>query len=106
MDWTDVELDNLRAAYVRSRENGDVQKALRLASSLQPFWLARGRLREGMAWFDDAMPDTPGPDLAPEVWVRAVAHTKHPRGVAGGAHRTWIKRRPHCRSHGSSTTPR
>ena len=75
MDWTDVELDNLRAAYMRSRENGDVQKALRLASSLQPFWLARGRLREGMAWFDDAMPDTPGPDLAPEVWVRAVVHT-------------------------------
>src|SRR6185312_6069043 len=37
MDWTDVELDNLRAAYMRSRENGDVQKALRLASSLQPF---------------------------------------------------------------------
>ena len=28
-----------------------------------------------MAWFDDAVPDTPDPDLAPEVWVRAVVHT-------------------------------
>jgi predicted ATPase/class 3 adenylate cyclase/DNA-binding CsgD family transcriptional regulator len=75
VDWADIELDNLRAAYVRSRENGDTGKALRLASSLQPFWLAQGRLREGMAWFDDTVPETPGPDLAPEVWVRAVVHT-------------------------------
>jgi predicted ATPase/class 3 adenylate cyclase/DNA-binding NarL/FixJ family response regulator len=73
-DWAEVELDNLRAAYARSRETGDVDKALRLASSLQPFWIARGRLREGLAWFNAAVTATPGPDVAPEVWVRAVAH--------------------------------
>jgi predicted ATPase/class 3 adenylate cyclase/DNA-binding CsgD family transcriptional regulator len=79
-DWADVELDNLRAAYIRSRENGDTGKALRLASSLQPFWLARGRLREGTAWFDETVPETPGPDLAPEVWVGAVAHQSYLAG--------------------------
>ena len=105
MDWADVEIDNLRAAFARSCENGDVEKALRLASSLQPFWLARARFREGLALFDAAVTDTPGPGVAPAVWVRAVAAPKHPRGVAGGAHQPRIERGQPCLSRGNSTTP-
>jgi len=44
----EVEIDNLRAAFSSSRERGDPERALRLASSLQPLWLARGRVREGL----------------------------------------------------------
>jgi predicted ATPase/class 3 adenylate cyclase len=60
VEWAEVELDNLRAAHARSRENGDIEQALRLASSLQPFWIARGRMREGWAWLDDAVTDGRG----------------------------------------------
>ena len=73
MDWADEEIDNLRAAFAWSRENTDLEKALRLASALQPFWIARARFREGLAWFDAAVTDEPGPGVA-TVWVRAVAH--------------------------------
>ena len=37
-----VEMDNLRAAFVWSRENRDITQALELASFLQPLWLRRG----------------------------------------------------------------
>jgi predicted ATPase len=72
MDWAEVEIDNLRAAFAWSCENTDVEIALRPASSLQPFWIARARLREGLALFDTAVTDAPGPGVAPAVWVRAV----------------------------------
>ena len=74
IDWADVEIDNLRAAFAWSCENTDVERALRLASSLQPFWIARARFREGLALLDAAVTDAPGPGVAPAVWVRAVAH--------------------------------
>ena len=43
----EVEIDNLRAAFAWSRDNADPESALHLASSLQPFWLARGRVQRG-----------------------------------------------------------
>jgi predicted ATPase/class 3 adenylate cyclase/DNA-binding CsgD family transcriptional regulator len=73
MDWAGVEIDNLRAAFAWSRENTDVEKALRIASALQRFWAARARFREGLAWLDAAVSDEPDPRVAPEIWVRAVA---------------------------------
>jgi predicted ATPase/class 3 adenylate cyclase/DNA-binding CsgD family transcriptional regulator len=72
MDWADVEIDNLRAAFAWSRETADMAKGLRLASALQPFWLARARFQEGLAWFDAAVTDEPDPAVAPDVWIRAV----------------------------------
>ena len=48
----EIEIDNLRAAFAWSRDNSDSALAMQLASSLQPLWQARGRLREGLAWFD------------------------------------------------------
>jgi DNA-binding CsgD family transcriptional regulator len=74
MDWADVEIDNLRAAFAWSRENAELEKAMRFASSLQRFWITRGRFREGLAWFEATVTEEPGPNVAPTVWVRAVAH--------------------------------
>jgi predicted ATPase/class 3 adenylate cyclase/DNA-binding CsgD family transcriptional regulator len=50
----DSEIDNLRAAFAWSQENGEAEQALTLASSLLPLWLGRGRIAEGVAWFDAA----------------------------------------------------
>ena len=57
IERADIEIDNLRAAFGWSRENSDLGLALELASSLQLLWLARGRLREGLAWFDAVLSD-------------------------------------------------
>jgi predicted ATPase/class 3 adenylate cyclase/DNA-binding NarL/FixJ family response regulator len=73
MQWAEVEIDNLGAAFAWSRENSDVEAALRLVSSLHPFWERRGRLREGLAGFDAVLTEERPPDVAPAVWVRAVA---------------------------------
>ncbi|MGO8853396.1 ATP-binding protein, partial [Mycobacterium sp.] len=75
VEQADLEIDNLRAAFAWSRENSDVQLALALASSLQPLWLARGRLREGRTWFDTALADNNAqhPEVAATVRARALA---------------------------------
>src|ERR1700688_2896527 len=57
IEQAETEIDNLRAAFGWSRENSDVELALTLASSLQPLWQARGRLREGLTWFDTPLAD-------------------------------------------------
>ncbi len=53
----EVEIDNLRAAFAWSRERGDIDLAARLASSLQPLWLTRGRILEGLSWFEAVLAD-------------------------------------------------
>ena len=75
LEQADIEIDNLRAAFAWSRENSDVELALTLASSLQPLWQTRGRLREGLAWFDAALADLDAqhPGVAPAVRARALA---------------------------------
>jgi predicted ATPase len=75
LEQAETEIDNLRAAFAWSRENSDTGLALALASSLQPFWLARGRIREGLTWFDAALTDQnahPG-EVAPTVRAGALA---------------------------------
>ena len=75
LERTDLEIDNLRAAFAWSLEQSDVELALALASSLQPLWYARGRLREGLTWFDAALSDLDPqhPEVAPAVRARALA---------------------------------
>jgi predicted ATPase/DNA-binding CsgD family transcriptional regulator len=73
MLWAEVEIDNLRAAFAWSRENADVETALRLMSSLHLFWMTAARFREGLAGFDAVMADERHPDVTQDVWVRAVA---------------------------------
>jgi len=71
----EAEIDNLRAAFAWSRENSDAELALVLASSLQPLWLGRGRIQEGLAWLNAALndPTTDHPTVADEVRARALA---------------------------------
>jgi predicted ATPase/class 3 adenylate cyclase/DNA-binding CsgD family transcriptional regulator len=75
LEQANIEIDNLRAAFAWSRETSDVELALALASSLQPLWQARGRLREGLTWFDVALADLDAqhPGVAPAVRARALA---------------------------------
>ena len=68
-----IEIDNLRAAFAWSRENSDIEPALALASALQPLWLARGRLREGLAWFDATLTDRDAQQAGVAGAVRARA---------------------------------
>jgi DNA-binding CsgD family transcriptional regulator len=83
LPWASVEIDNLRAAFGWSRENSEVEAALRLVSSLQPLWERRGRIREGLAGFDAVLTDECPPDVLPAVWVRAVADNSHLTAAAG-----------------------
>jgi predicted ATPase/DNA-binding CsgD family transcriptional regulator len=73
IEQAEMEIDNLRAAFGWSRENSDVELALALASSLQPLWLARGRLREGLAGFDAVLTDEVARDAGVAAAVRARA---------------------------------
>jgi predicted ATPase/class 3 adenylate cyclase/DNA-binding CsgD family transcriptional regulator len=77
VEQTETEIDNLRAAFTWSRENGDTELALQLASSMQPLWLTRGRLREGINWIDEALADVRGSEdtveVTPAVLARALA---------------------------------
>ncbi len=75
LDQMEIEIDNLRAAFAWSRESSDIELASQLASSLRPLWLARGRIREGLAWFDAVLTDqgvNPAGG-APAVRARALA---------------------------------
>jgi predicted ATPase/class 3 adenylate cyclase/DNA-binding CsgD family transcriptional regulator len=75
LEQAETEIDNLRAAFGWSREDSDNELALALASSLQPLWQARGRLREGLTWFDTALADDNAHQLgvAAAVLARALA---------------------------------
>jgi predicted ATPase/class 3 adenylate cyclase/DNA-binding CsgD family transcriptional regulator len=73
LEQVETEMDNLRNALGWNLENHDIERALALASSLQPVWLTRGRILEGLAWFH-VIPDE-GEDAAvgPAVRARALA---------------------------------
>jgi predicted ATPase/class 3 adenylate cyclase/DNA-binding CsgD family transcriptional regulator len=73
--WTveqaELEIDNLRAAFVWSLESGGAAKAVEIASSLQALWLMRGRIQEGLAWLEAALEREPTGD--PVARARALA---------------------------------
>jgi predicted ATPase/class 3 adenylate cyclase/DNA-binding CsgD family transcriptional regulator len=66
-------IDNLRAAFAWSRDTGDTEHALALTSMLWPLWVSRGRLREGLAWFDTVFADAPDDSLQSATLARALA---------------------------------
>ena len=57
LEQSETEIDNLRTAFAWSREQGDDEAVFTLATSLQPLWFARSRLREGWSWFDSIAED-------------------------------------------------
>ena len=57
IEQVEIEIDNLRAAFAWCRDNDEIELALELTSSLQPLWLTRGRIQEGLAWFDAVLTD-------------------------------------------------
>jgi predicted ATPase/class 3 adenylate cyclase len=75
LEQAEAEMDNLRIAFVWSLENSDIELALALASSLQPLWFNRGRIREGLAWLDAALTggDAHHLEAADAVRARALA---------------------------------
>nr|WP_041311356.1 LuxR family transcriptional regulator [Mycobacterium sp. JS623] len=75
VEQADEEMDNLRSAFGWSAETGDIGRALELASSLQPLWLTRGRIQEGLAWFDAILSGENAIhiEVAPAVRGRALA---------------------------------
>ena len=107
IEQAETEIDNLRAAFAWSREHADIELALQLASSLQPLWLARGRIQEGLAWFDAALTDQNARH------ARGGARGARPRaGRQGRARRSrsaspptaWIRPNKPWRSRANSTT--
>jgi predicted ATPase/class 3 adenylate cyclase/DNA-binding CsgD family transcriptional regulator len=75
VEQAEGDIDNLRAAFVWSRENAEVERALELASWLQPLWQSRGHIREGLTWLQTALADAETQDsrVAGAVRVRAFA---------------------------------
>lgn len=67
------EMDNLRAAFAWSLDNEDTEQALKIASALQPVWVTRGWIGEGVNWLDTALNGRRGDhDVSPAVWARAL----------------------------------
>lgn len=64
IDDADAEIDNLRAAFAWSRESADTGLALTLAADLQPIWLSRGRVQEGLTWLTAVLSDVADPPAA------------------------------------------
>jgi len=77
IETVEIEIDNLRAAYTWSLENGETEIALNITSSLQPLWVRRG-IREGLTWFDAILAE----DSAQHIQASAVARA---RGLADKA---------------------
>ncbi|MGD1169805.1 LuxR C-terminal-related transcriptional regulator [Mycobacterium seoulense] len=75
VELAEIEIDNLRFAFAWCRENAEIATALQLASALHPLWVTRGRVQEGVAWFDAALGDANSgcAELPPAVRARALA---------------------------------
>ncbi|MDT5328319.1 MAG: hypothetical protein QOF25_5471 [Mycobacterium sp.] len=75
VELAEIEIDNLRAAFVWTREDSDIELASQLVSSLQQLWFGRGRILEGLAWCDAVLADhNARPDeVAPAVRAAVLA---------------------------------
>jgi predicted ATPase/class 3 adenylate cyclase/DNA-binding CsgD family transcriptional regulator len=90
LERAESEIDNLRAAFAWSLEGGDIDTAMRMAVSLTPLWIGRGKLREGLAWLElafDAEKDS-GVEAAASTRAWAMAEKALFGGVVLGVDRT------------------
>jgi tetratricopeptide (TPR) repeat protein len=86
LEQAEMEIDNLRAGFEWSRESSEIDLALQLASSLLPLWQARGRIREGLAWFDAVLAnlDAQHLEVAPALRARVFSDVALLRVHLGG----------------------
>jgi predicted ATPase/class 3 adenylate cyclase/DNA-binding CsgD family transcriptional regulator len=84
---TEIEFDNLQAAFTWSRDNAEAEYALDLASSLTPLWSMRGQLQQGLAWFEAVLLDEnlDQRDLARGSLARGLADYAYLGGLFGVA---------------------
>ena len=75
VDQAETEIDNLRAAFAWSLKTPIPKAHCELGASLRPFWLTRGRIREGSDWLEPALADAEidGAVVAPAAMARALA---------------------------------
>jgi predicted ATPase/DNA-binding CsgD family transcriptional regulator len=71
VDRCESEIDNMRGAFTWSLECSEVDRALELASALTPLWVSRGRVLEGLSWFDAVLAGLDA-EVAPAVRARAM----------------------------------
>jgi predicted ATPase/class 3 adenylate cyclase/DNA-binding CsgD family transcriptional regulator len=69
----EIEIDNMRAAFAWSHEHGEIARSLELACSLQPLWTMRGRVQEGLSWFETVHNDAVASDQAIPAATRVKA---------------------------------
>ena len=58
LTWFDAEVDNTWAALDALLASGDEDAAFSLAVRLEPYWIHRGRMRQGVAWLETALAAT------------------------------------------------
>ncbi len=90
LEQAETDFDDLRAAFAWSLESSDIELASALASSLQPLWLGRGRLREGLAWFDHVLTQQNAhqAEVSPAVRARTLADKAVLDALAGATDNT------------------
>jgi predicted ATPase/class 3 adenylate cyclase len=66
-DQFDVEIANLRAALIWSRESGPEDVLLRFATALWEYWYARGYVAEGTTVFEDALAVSHQPSVQAQI---------------------------------------
>ncbi len=71
VDHCEADIDNMRSAFSWSIECSEVECGLTLASALIPMWVSRGRVLEGLSWFDTVLAELDDVTSPPEV--RALA---------------------------------
>jgi predicted ATPase/class 3 adenylate cyclase/DNA-binding CsgD family transcriptional regulator len=71
IDRCETELDNMRGGFTWSIECAEVARALCLTAALLPMWVSRGRVREGLSWFDTILAELDPAD-SPEMRARAL----------------------------------
>jgi predicted ATPase/DNA-binding CsgD family transcriptional regulator len=71
IDRCESEIDNMRGAFTWSLESSEVDRALELASALTPLWASKGRVLEGLSWFDAVLAALDA-EVAPTVRASAM----------------------------------
>jgi hypothetical protein len=67
MEWTDMEIDNIRLVLQRCIARGDFGRGLDLAASIGHYWVTRGTT-ESVRWFDQLLARG---EASPQTQVRA-----------------------------------